>query len=77
MYTSQAVFGIAQFRILQTLCCWTTDACDVSDASSKSAWQEGSHLSVTFLCYLIMIRCDDVVTSCTNVVPESLIELCG
>ncbi len=62
---------------LQTLCCWTTDACDVSGASSKSAWQEKSHLSVTFLCYLIMIRCDDVVTSCTNVVHESLIELCG
>ena len=59
------------------LCCWTTDACDVSDASSKSAWQEGSHLSVTFLCYLIMIRCDDVVTSCEYVVQESLIELCG
>ena len=68
MYTSPAVFGIAQFRILQTLCCWTTDACDVSGASSQSAWQERSHLSVTFLGYLIMIRSDDVVTSCKNVV---------
>ena len=59
------------------LCCWTTDACDVSDASSKSAWQERSHLSVTFLCYLNLIRGDDVVTSCTNVVQESLIEVWG
>ena len=46
------------------LCCWTTDVYHDSGASSKSAWQEKSHLSVTFLCYLIMIRCDDVVTSC-------------